>query len=57
MSNDELGPIMQQLGYTEQALMDANLDPRDRFGWDKYIQLLLRPLPPWVERKRFLNQG
>jgi hypothetical protein len=51
MSNYELAPIMQQLGYTDQTLLDANLDPRDQFSWSDYIQLLLRPLPPWVERK------
>jgi hypothetical protein len=51
MSNDELAPIMQQLGYTDQTLLGASLDPRDQFSWSDYIQLLLRPLPPWVERK------
>ncbi len=51
MSNHELAPIMQQLGYADQTLLDANLDPRDQFSWSDYIQLLLRPLPPWLERK------
>jgi len=56
MSNGELAPIMRELGYTDQALLDANLDPHDPFSWSKYIQLLRSSYPPsrQLQRSDFL---
>lgn len=40
MTNNELAPLMHQLGYTEQTLLDAGIDPTDTFSWTKYIDKL-----------------
>jgi hypothetical protein len=52
MSNYELAPIMQQLGYTDQVLLDAKLDPQYEYSWDDYINglLLNRPGMPRFEQ-------
>jgi hypothetical protein len=45
MSNDELAPVMHQLGYTDQTLLDMQIDPNDAYSWNKYIHYLLWDRP------------
>jgi hypothetical protein len=39
-SGQVLASIMQQMGYNNQQLTDAKIDPQDNSAWVKYIQFL-----------------
>lgn len=45
ISEDQLAPLMRQLGYTDQTLISAHISPHDNSAWTQYIDSL-RPPPP-----------
>jgi hypothetical protein len=45
ISDDQLAPLMRQLGYNNQTLEDAHISSQDNSAWAQYIDSL-RPPPP-----------
>jgi hypothetical protein len=56
ISNDELAPFMHQLGYTDQTLLDAGIDPSDTYSWDKYVHKLLWNSPGMPRYEQFQQE-